>query len=124
MVLNGVALDTLSYGQLVMSVGLTVDYIIHISAAISDAKVQSDNYEQRLNVAFHEMGIGVAKGALTTLLGTMALIFSESLAFRNFFFMVTGIIIVSVLHGFLLIPAILAECPFIYKKYQIKPSTN
>ena len=38
MALNSISLDTFAYGQLIMAVGLTVDYIINITHAINDAK--------------------------------------------------------------------------------------
>ena len=115
MALNNVSLDTLAYGELVMSVGLTVDYIIHIAHAITDAQPNDpNNFRERLTIAFHDMGVGVAKGALTTFIGIMVLIFSQSQAFRIFFLMFCGIIFISVLHGFLLIPAIMAEFPVLY----------
>ena len=119
MAVNNVSLDTLAYGELVMSVGLTVDYIIHIAHAITDAEPTDKNdFRERLTIAFHDMGVGVAKGALTTFLGIMTLIFSQSEAFRVFFLMFCGIILISVLHGFLLIPAILAECPFLFHSHK------
>lgn len=115
MALNKIALDTLAYGELVLSVGLTVDYIIHVTLAITVAKPDNPNdYKQRLTMAFHDMGVGVAKGALTTLLGLGILVLSNAAAFRIFFVMFCGIIVISVLHGFILIPAILAECSFLY----------
>ena len=58
--------------------------------------------------------VGVAKGGFTTFLGTMTLAFSQSEAFRVFFLMFCGIVMISLLHGFLLIPSLLAEMPFIY----------
>ena len=96
-------------------VGLTVDYVIHIAHAIAHAvPIDETDYHERIEIALIDMGVGVAKGAFTTLLGIFTLIFSQSEAFRVFFVMFCGIIIISVLHGFLFVPAILAECPFIY----------
>ena len=46
----------------------------------------------------------------------MTLAFSQSQAFRIFFLMFCGIVIIAISHGFLLIPALLAEMPFIYSE--------
>eukprot|EP01084_Bolivina_argentea_P266603 452212_1 len=50
------------------------------------------------------------KGAWTTFLGALCLVFSSSQAFRVFFKMFVGIILIAVTHGLLLTPAILMEC--------------
>ena len=161
MILFGVPLDVISYGQLVMAVGLTVDYVIHIAHAIShahpihgntrsklekDGKDQKDSksekdgkdgdekktnenetndtnddndddsmhYDERIENALIDMGTGVAKGSMTTFLGIMTLIFSQSQAFRVFFIMFCGIILIAVLHGFLFVPAVLGEFQAIF----------
>ena len=55
-----------------MTVGLTVDCIIHITQAIANAKTDDDDddgYIQRLEIAMTEMGGCVFKGAITTFIG-------------------------------------------------------
>ena len=115
--ITGTPLDIITYGILVMAVGLTVDYIIHIAHAIGH--VNGDNignsYYQRLEIAFKDIGIGVTKGAFTTFLGVVPMAFSQSEAFRSFFIMLSGIIIISVLHGFLFIPAVMGQFSCIYQ---------
>ena len=48
------------------------------------------------------------------MIGVLALVFSQSQAFRIFLLMFTGIISIAVAHGVLLTPAVLGECRFIY----------
>ena len=55
-----------------------------------------------------------SKGALTTFIGVAALAFSRSEAFRIFFKMFVGIIVIALAHGMVLTPALLGECRFIY----------
>ena len=131
MVINNIALDFISFSELVMAVGLTVDYIVHVAHSIAHANPtpnmsnMSDmslneyksTFKTRLIIAFKDMGVGVAKGALTTFLGTMTLIFSQSEAFRVFFLMLCGIVMIGVLHGFILIPALMAQMPFVYSHH-------
>jgi len=116
--LCGIALDTLSYSQCVMAVGLTVDYVIHISHAMVDVDVagagDGDPKLQRIALAISHMGTSVAKGAWTTLLGALALAFSQSQAFRTFLYMFVGIISIAVAHGMILTPAVLTEFSFIF----------
>ena len=114
MQLIGMTLDTLTYAQLVMAVGLTVDYVVHIAHAIADLGGKDSNPTRRAAIALATMGTGVAKGAWTTLLGVLTLIFSQSLAFRTFLQLFCGIIIISVLHGYLLVPSLLIDFPQIY----------
>ena len=116
-----ITLDSIAYSQLVMAVGLTVDYVIHITHAVADAKptnLETDDpneiYRQKLTIGMLEMGTSVIKGSFTTFLGVMALIFSKSEAFRIFFLVFAGIIVVAVAHGMLLTPALMGELRFIY----------
>ena len=118
MVLHDVPLDMVSYGELVMAVGLTVDYVIHIVHAIANIEIKENDieidYYTRLTIAFADIGTGVAKGGFTTFLGVLTLAFSGSAAFRSFFIMFGGIICISIVHGFLFIPAILGEFKCFY----------
>ena len=133
MVLCGVPLDSISFIQLVMAVGLTVDYVIHITHAIVDAELDSTigdesgsdrdfksifyaTYSKRIEISMCEMGAGVVKGAWTTFIGVFALAFSSSEAFRAFFALFAGIIVVALLHGVLFVPAILGELPWLFPK--------
>ena len=107
-----------------MFIQLTVDYVIHITHAIAEAKPEFDInyslnshnkiYDAKLSVALSEMGASVIKGSYTTFLGALALIFSQSQAFRIFFYMFTGIITIAVAHGIILTPALMGEMRFVY----------
>ena len=113
-----ISLDPVTYACLVMAVGLTVDYIIHITFAIIGVEskhIQNNNYRQRISIAMDEMGGSVLKGAITTGLGGLPLLLSTSKGFQYFYYMVSGILISAVLHGLVLVPALLGELPWIYK---------
>eukprot|EP01084_Bolivina_argentea_P008425 15778_1 len=115
-----IALDVVSYTELVIGIGLTVDYVIHITHSITEhmSGLEETNnviYVEKLKLAMSDMGTSVLKGAFTTFLGVVALAFSKSEAFRIFFNMFLGIIIIAVAHGVLLVPALLGEFKFIYK---------
>ena len=125
MLMLGLSLDPITYACLVMAVGLTVDYIIHITHAISHAEPKNKyDYTERLSIAMREMGGSVFKGAITTLLGGLPLLFSTSKGFVLFYAMISGIVLCAFLHGILLVPALLGEFPFIYEMcYDGKGST-
>ena len=93
-----------------------MDYVIHIAHAIVAAHpVDDSNYNERVRIALTDMGVGVTKGAMTTMLGVIMLAFSQSEVFRVFFVMFCGIVVIAFLHGFLFVPAIMGEIPWLYK---------
>ena len=117
--ITGLSLDSLAFLQLVMAVGLTVDYVIHITHAIADARPPdgcdpNEAFNEKLKIAMMDMGVGVAKGAWTTFLGAIPLVFSQSEAFRRFFYLFAGIIIVALAHGMFFVPAVMAQLNFLY----------
>ena len=124
MVLFSVSLDSITFLQLVMAVGLTVDYVIHISHALADAHDSdndgdgdidaNDDFNIKIKIGMSEMGVGVVKGAWTTFLGILALSFSSSLAFRGFFTLFAGIICVALCNGLFFAPSLMAECKCLY----------
>merc|ERR1712187_750492 len=67
----GISLEVVSYIILVMNVGLSVDYVIHITHAIVESPGAS--YEEKLETSMSKMGVSVCKGAFTTLLGALSL---------------------------------------------------
>ena len=96
------SLDPITYCCLVMAVGLTVDYIIHITHAISHAQPKDKyDYIQRLSIAMNQMGGSVFKGAITTLLGGLPLLLSTSKGFILFYGMISGIVFCAFLLAFI-----------------------
>ena len=111
------SLNIITYSILVMAVGLTVDYVIHIVHAITEAKetLQNKNknnpinFDKILELGMRTMGLSVLKGAFTSLLGGLPLLISNSEGFRIFGAMWISIILIATLHGFFFVPAILYE---------------
>ena len=54
----------------------------------------------------------------------LCLAFAQSLAFRIFFKMFAGIIVVAVAHGVILTPALMGECRFIYHRSGHHPNSQ
>eukprot|EP01083_Nonionella_stella_P181658 651444_1 len=127
MYLVGIDLQVVSFAQLCMAVGLTVDYVIHMVHAIAavELKAEDDGYEKRIRVAMLGTGSSVIKGAFTTFLGASVLAFSNSYAFRSFFMMLAGIIIIASLFGLVVAPALMGQFPCIYSRLVIPhPQTD
>lgn len=116
MYILGMDLNTISFCQLCMAVGLTVDYVIHMVHAVAETKLDKNNngYAVRIDKAMKSTGGSVMKGALTTFVGATVLAFANSAAFRSFFYLLAGIIVVASAFGLLFAPALMGLMPFIY----------
>lgn len=104
-------INTVTVVQLVMAVGLVVDYIAHILHYYL-TQSWSKSPEERLRDGLVEIGPSVLLGCSTTFLGVIPLAFSSSVIFRTFFRMFFCIIVYGAAHGLILLPAILPSLPF------------
>jgi len=102
----GVNVSSVSFVCLVMSVGLSVDYCVHIGHAFTHS--HGDTPNERLVEAVKMMGTSVMKGGGTTFLGTVVLAGASSDAFRVFFKMLFSTVTLGVTHGILVLPVFLA----------------
>ena len=108
--LSGVKFWSQTLCQIVIAIGLAVDYSIHIG------HVFSTTYEpekcatrvQRASFALSTMGSSVLRGAITTVLGMVPLLFGSFAALDEFARSIFIIVLTGVFHGFLLLPLALA----------------
>ena len=107
MVLWSINLNAVSLVTLIMSIGLSIDYCVHMGHAFDQVQMATDKIDQAKQ-AIHYMGKSVLKGAFTTILGVAILAFSKSNAFRTFFKMAFGTIIFSVVHSMIFLPVLLS----------------
>ena len=103
--------NTVTVVQLVMAVGLVVDYVAHILHYYLQQPF-SLSPQQRLRAALIEIGPSVLLGCTTTFIGILPLAWASSVIFRTFFRMFFLIIVFGAGHGLLLLPAILPSLPF------------
>eukprot|EP00304_Pavlova_gyrans_P007329 CAMPEP_0206036456 /NCGR_PEP_ID=MMETSP1466-20131121/2767_1 /ASSEMBLY_ACC=CAM_ASM_001126 /TAXON_ID=44452 /ORGANISM="Pavlova gyrans, Strain CCMP608" /LENGTH=898 /DNA_ID=CAMNT_0053410931 /DNA_START=64 /DNA_END=2760 /DNA_ORIENTATION=- len=113
-----IPLNGVSFTCLVMSVGLSVDYCVHLSHAFDvyhdqaekDMAAGGEPADTKVAVvkALTKMGVSVLKGGWTTILGIFIIAFSSSNAFRVFFQCLVFTVILGALHGLVLMPVLLA----------------
>ena len=99
--------------QIVIAIGLAVDYSAHISHTylIVVPPAELSNSEKRMfkaRQALSQMGSSVFHGGFSTFLAIITLSAAKSYIFKVFFKMWFGIIIFGMANGFLLLPVILS----------------
>eukprot|EP00927_Polykrikos_kofoidii_P070532 TRINITY_DN668_c2_g1_i1.p1 TRINITY_DN668_c2_g1~~TRINITY_DN668_c2_g1_i1.p1 ORF type:complete len:1325 (-),score=185.29 TRINITY_DN668_c2_g1_i1:113-4033(-) len=102
MLLWSVPLDVSSFICLAVSVGLSVDYVLHIAHAV---EATSGSGEERAVAGFQEIGISVVKGGCSTFLGILGLAFSPSELYIIFFKMLFSAVVLGLLVGVAFFPA-------------------
>ena len=97
----GLHLNTVSAVGLTMSIGLVVDYNMHIVLTyfeINDAATR----EERVKKVLNTMGKSILLGGFSTFLGVPPLRFGGSEAFRTFLVTILGIVFLGAGHGLIL----------------------
>jgi len=106
MFLLGIAIDSVSVINLVLAVGLSVDYSAHVGHCFMVKGGSSKN--ERATEALADIGAAVLSGATSTFLAVVVLLFSSSYVFSVLskqFALTVGL---GVLHGLVLLPVLLS----------------
>jgi len=116
MVIGNIRFNAISMVNLVMAVGLSVDYTLHFCHAFlatpaSPGVGGGAGRVLRVKQTMLTMGSSILKGGGTTLIGTLPLAFSSSTIFRVFFAMLFSTVIYGLAVGLILIPVVLSVLP-------------
>jgi len=103
----GISFNPLSAVNLIMAVGLSVEYVAHFVRSFM--KHDGNNRKERSTTAILDMGQNVLGGGISTFLGVIVLGFSPYPVFNTYYFrMYFLIIVIGLAHGFFFLPVILS----------------
>lgn len=127
MALLKIQLNAVSVVNLIMSVGIAVEFCVHITHAFM---VSGGTRDERMKEALGTMGASVFSGiTLTKLVGVIVLAFSRSEVFVVYYFqMYLALVLLGFLHGLIFLPVILSlfgpRSRFISETQDPRPSTS
>jgi len=101
----GLSINVVSYVSLVMSIGLLVDFIMHVLLRYYECP---GNRHEKVVETLRTMGSSILIGGMSTLLGTIPLAFAANALFTTVFFAFLGLVVMGMTHGLILLPVVLS----------------
>lgn len=102
----GLTINVLTYVTLVVSVGLLVDFLMH--ALLRYYESTKETQDEKVKDMLMTMGASILLGGLSTFLGSLPLIFSQSTVFQTIYIAFFCMISLGVSHGLVLLPVLLS----------------
>jgi Niemann-Pick C1 protein len=104
----GVTINSISYITLTVSIGLMVDFLIHILLRYYESA--ETTREGKVKDTLKTMGASVAVGGFTTFLGVLPLAFNTTGIFEVVFVTFLALVLLGISHGLILLPVLLSIC--------------
>jgi Niemann-Pick C1 protein len=102
----GLVIDSVSVINIVLAVGLSIDYSAHIGHCFMVKG--GNNKDTRVTESLADIGASVLNGALSTFLAVAVLLFSKSYVFQTLAIQFALTVGLGVLHGLILLPVLLS----------------
>ena len=106
MVFWDVSLEFISMINLIMCIGFSVNFSAHISYHFTISSEKTGD-AKAIDAVGH-LGTPIVQGAVSTILGVLVLIFSDSYIFRTFFKIVFLVMVLGFFHAMFVLPVILS----------------
>ena len=103
----GLTIDTVSCISLVLCIGLSVDYSVHIAHAFLSERSVEDR-RTRISQAVAKVGPAVLQGGISTLIPFVMLAFSNSHVFKTFFCVFTPTTLLGLFYALVTLPVMLS----------------
>jgi len=104
----GMHMNTVIAINLIMAIGLTVDYSAHLVHAYMH--VDGEDANARMRAAFEKIGVSIFNGGATTFVAVFALVGANSYVFDSFFRCFVLIIVFGLYFGMIFLPVLLTLC--------------
>eukprot|EP00571_Detonula_confervacea_P011903 CAMPEP_0172304244 /NCGR_PEP_ID=MMETSP1058-20130122/5671_1 /TAXON_ID=83371 /ORGANISM="Detonula confervacea, Strain CCMP 353" /LENGTH=1046 /DNA_ID=CAMNT_0013015385 /DNA_START=38 /DNA_END=3178 /DNA_ORIENTATION=- len=102
----GIVIDSVSVINVVLAVGLSIDYSAHVGHCFMVKG--GDSKDARATEALADIGASVLNGALSTFLAVAVLLFSTSYVFKTLAIQFALTVGLGVIHGLVLLPVLLS----------------
>ena len=104
----GVGINPVSFIALVASIGLMVDFLLHILVRYYESKAVTR--EGKVKDTFQTVGTPILIGGMSTFLGVIPLAFSSTDIFYTVFIAFFGVVVLGCTYGLIFLPVLLSLC--------------
>ena len=103
---SGLSINPVTYVSVILSIGLIVDYIVHIMFRYCEST--GCTREERVLDSLSTMGSAIILGAMSTVLGVIPLAFTSSEIFLSVLIIFLSFVLLSLAHGLVYLPLLLS----------------
>merc|ERR1712232_29475 len=104
--LAGLHMNVVIYIGLVVSIGLLVDFLMHMLLRYYESSYS--NRTDKVKEALQTMGSPILLGGISTFLGVVPMAFSTSEVLQNIYIVFFAIVLLGITHGLIFLPVLLS----------------